>query len=52
MLTLEERRLIFQYCWDHPVASCVPCHAEYRLPGLAATCSVGFPASARNAVPT
>jgi hypothetical protein len=36
MLTVEERRLIFQYCWEHPVASCVPCHAEYRLPELAA----------------
>ena len=36
MLTVEERRLIFQYCWEHPVASCVPCHAEYRLPELGA----------------
>ena len=36
MLTLEERRLIFQYCWDHPVASCEPCQRSYRLPELAA----------------
>jgi hypothetical protein len=36
MLTLEERRIIFQYCWERPVASCVPCHAEYRLTELAA----------------
>jgi hypothetical protein len=35
MLTAEERRLI-QHCWEHPVASCVPCHAEYRLTELAA----------------
>ena len=36
MLTVEERRLIFQYCWDHPVASCGSCQHDYRLPELGA----------------
>jgi hypothetical protein len=36
MLTVEERRLLFQYCWDHAVASCGPCQADYRLPELGA----------------
>jgi hypothetical protein len=36
MLTPEERRLIFLYCMDHPVARCGPCHEEYRRTELAA----------------
>ena len=34
MLTPAERRLIFQYCWDHLVASCEPCQTQYRIDQL------------------
>jgi hypothetical protein len=34
MLTPDERRLIFRYCWDHLVASCEPCQTHYRIDQL------------------
>ena len=34
MLTYDERRLIFQYCWEHLVASCEPCQTQYRIDQL------------------
>ena len=34
MLTPDERRLIFRYCWDHLVASCEPCQTQYRIDQL------------------
>jgi hypothetical protein len=29
-LSREERALLFHYCWDHPVADCVPCARRFR----------------------
>jgi hypothetical protein len=34
MLTPDERRLIFRYCWNHLVASCEPCQTHYRIDQL------------------
>ena len=35
-LTPEERRLLFVYCSDHPVAKCLSCGLLYRMVELAA----------------
>jgi hypothetical protein len=29
-LSREERALLVHYCWDHPVAECVPCARRFR----------------------
>lgn len=42
MLTQQERALLFRYCWDHPVASCSQCKAEYRVQELGADLFQGF----------
>ena len=31
MLTPEERRIVFQYCWEHPVAACPRCGGAFKL---------------------
>src|SRR5262245_38952802 len=36
-LTREERMLLFQYCWDHAVAECVPCSRIFRQEELLAS---------------
>lgn len=36
-LTREERLLLFQYCWDHGVAECVPCSRSFRQEELLAS---------------
>jgi hypothetical protein len=34
ILTVEERRLLFRYCREHPVARCSACEVDYKLPQL------------------
>jgi hypothetical protein len=36
MLSRTERALLFRYCFEHPVATCTVCNADYRLEELAA----------------
>jgi len=35
-LTVDERHLLFVYCWDHIVAQCLSCGLGFRLTELAA----------------
>lgn len=35
-LSPEERAMLFTYCSDHNVASCVPCDSTFRMPELGA----------------
>jgi hypothetical protein len=39
MLSLEERRLLFVYCWDHAVAYCRDCDLHCELTVLGADLS-------------
>jgi hypothetical protein len=31
VLTIEERRLVYQHCHEHPVAHCSECDMDYKL---------------------
>ena len=42
VLSAEERAILFIYCRDHPVAQCVRCGEQFRLPQVASLDSVGI----------
>src|SRR5262245_64787146 len=49
-LSSEERAVLYQYCWHHPVAECTACRASVRISNrthLCPRCHVDLSASVR-----
>jgi len=49
-LSAEERAVLYQYCWHHPVAECTACRASVRISNrthLCPRCHVDLSASVR-----